>query len=84
LYQVKSGYAFEGALLGDIGFPVIKIANIQSEFVDLDNCDRYAVNLSQRIARFELVDGDLVIAMTGAQMGKVGMVAGLQEKSLLN
>jgi len=84
LYEVKSGFAFKGDLLGTEGYPVIKITNIQNGNIDLDNCDRYSGELNKRIEKFELFEGDLLIAMTGAQIGKVGLVSSLKERYFLN
>lgn len=84
LYEVKSGFAFKGDLLGMEGYPVIKITNIQNGNIDLDNCDRYSGELNKRIEKFELFEGDLLIAMTGAQIGKVGLVSSLNERYFLN
>lgn len=84
LYDVKSGFAFKGELLGEVGFPIIKITNIQNGNIQLENCDRYSGELNKRIEKFELTEGDLIIAMTGAQIGKVGLVSTLAERYFLN
>lgn len=84
LYDVKSGFAFKGELLGEVGFPIIKITNIQNGNIQLENCDRYSGELNKRIEKFELTEGDLIIAMTGAQIGKVGLVSTLVERYFLN
>jgi type I restriction enzyme S subunit len=84
LYSVKSGFAFKGELLGAIGVPIIKITNIQDNGIDIHNCDRYSGEINKRIEKFELKDGDLLIAMTGAQIGKIGLIADMSERYFLN
>jgi type I restriction enzyme S subunit len=84
LYSVKSGFAFKGELLGSIGVPIIKITNIQDNGIDIYNCNRYSGEIIKRIEKFELKDGDLLIAMTGAQIGKIGLIAEMSERYFLN
>jgi type I restriction enzyme S subunit len=84
LYNVKSGFAFKAELFGNTGCPVIKIKNIDNWEVDTINCDRYSGEINERIKKFELFNGDLLIAMTGATVGKVALFQNQKEAYYLN
>ncbi len=84
LFNVKSGYAFKSDDLGDMGHPIIKITNIQNGFIDKVDVQRFSGNIHKRIAQFELMDGDFLIAMTGAQVGKTGLFMMSKERFFLN
>ncbi len=73
LYNIKSGFAFKSEDFGDVGFPIIKIRNIDNLEVDTVNCDRYCGEMNDRIKKFEIDNGDLLVAMTGATIGKVAL-----------
>ena len=84
LYKVSSGFAFKGSELGDVGVPIIKIRNINNLEVDLINCDRFSGEINQRVEKFLLRSKDLLIAMTGATIGKVSLFPNTSEKYYLN
>lgn len=84
LYTVKSGFAFKSEMFGDIGSPIIKIKNIDNWEVNTFNCDRYSGEINERIKKFELLNGDLLIAMTGATIGKVALFRSQKEAYFLN
>lgn len=86
LYSIKSGFAFNSAHMtysGDYG--IVKIKNIQSDSVDLNHFQYIKSNLvDDRAWKFKLEAGDLLIAMTGAQIGKVGIMPKSKSDFLLN
>jgi type I restriction enzyme S subunit len=84
LYEVKSGYAFKSTELGDVGAPVIKIRNINDLDIDLIKCDRFYGDFNKRIDKFLLVKNDLLIAMTGATIGKISLFPIADENYYLN
>ena len=69
---VQGGYAFKSADFGDEGVAVVKIANIQPPLVSLHGADRVKPEKLVGLDRFALNDGDILMAMTGATVGKVG------------
>lgn len=83
-YNIKSGFAFKAEMFGDTGLPIIKIRNIDNLEVNTTNCDRYSGEINERIKKFELFRGDLLIAMTGATIGKVALFPGKNETYYLN
>ena len=73
--KVHSGFAFKSSDMGNSGYPIIKIKNINPPNVDIENCDYIAEEIIQSIPNFDrylLHSGDTLIAMTGATAGKVG------------
>jgi type I restriction enzyme S subunit len=78
------GYAFKSKDWQTDGLPVIKIKNIDNNTVDISNCDCVPENVAQSASRFELFEGNLLIAMTGATVGKVGLMPRLRKRYYLN
>jgi type I restriction enzyme S subunit len=70
--NVQGGFAFKSADFSDSGVAVVKIANIQPPSVSLSGADRIPHEKLKGLERFELHDGDVLMAMTGATVGKVG------------
>ena len=72
--RIKSGYAFKSEYWQNHGIKVVKIKDISENIVDDTSMDCVdAVNLPKS-SNFMLHSGDLVIAMTGATIGKIGIV----------
>lgn len=73
--DIQPGFAFKSDdFQTKNGFPVVKIKNIQPPIVniekdDLVNIDNYA---KEKLAKFEIRNGEYLIAMTGETIGKVG------------
>jgi type I restriction enzyme S subunit len=80
---VQGGYAFKSADFGDEGIAVVKIANIKPPLVSLTSVDRVKPACIEGLERFELFDGDILMAMTGATVGKVGRFR-RKERAFLN
>jgi type I restriction enzyme S subunit len=74
--QVIPGFAFKSRDFCEDGIPVVKIANITDDYsVDISDCQYLPVDiLNQKLNKFILRDGDIVLAMTGATAGKIGRV----------
>jgi type I restriction enzyme S subunit len=85
--KVQSGFAFKSADMGESGCPVIKIKNINPPNVDVTDVQRVPLAIieeNRRIDRFKLTEGDVLIAMTGATVGKVGRMPQSSEAHYLN
>jgi len=85
--KVRSGYAFKSEDMGTVGLPVIKIKNVVPPIVDITDCERVpeeVISTIPRVERFELKEGDILIAMTGATVGKVGKFPHTYERHFLN
>ena len=71
----KGGYAFKGSQFVEKGYPVIKIKNITGDGeVDIQGTQCIEEKTARTAAKFMLHDCDLVMAMTGATVGKIGLV----------
>ena len=85
--KVRSGYAFKSEDMGAVGLPVIKIKNVVPPTVDITDCERVpeeVISSIPRVERFELKEGDTLVAMTGATVGKVGKFPRTHERHFLN
>ena len=86
--EIFGGFAFKSEDLGDQGIPVIKIANITDDFrVEISSTQQYFPEemFTKKHEKYMLKNRDIVIAMTGAKVGKIGRIRNNSEKfSLLN
>jgi len=81
IYSLLPGFAYKSNDFNPDGkFGLIKIRNLDNQFIDIENVD----HLNVEKERFELVEGDFLIAMTGAQIGKVGLMPKLNDRLFLN
>lgn len=71
--DIKSGYAFKSKDWNKSGCGVIKIKDISNNFVDYSDCDFVPKDIAEKATNYYLNQGDLVIAMTGATIGKIGI-----------
>ena len=80
---VQNGYAFKSkdfSELGEVG--IIKIKNINDNVVDIENTDFVDISVISKLdTKFKIESGSLLIAMTGAGVGKIGLVP-LTEKNI--
>ncbi|HAS91045.1 MAG TPA: hypothetical protein DCS12_01915 [Clostridiales bacterium] len=85
LVRVKAGYAIKSSDFTDSGVGVIKIKNIGNRIVDIENTDKISLESFNKLASdFILSTGDIVVAMTGATIGKVGKIKSTNQKYALN
>ncbi|KHK03914.1 restriction endonuclease subunit S [Desulfovibrio sp. TomC] len=71
--KLQNGFVFKSNLFKQSGMPVLRISSIQDELV----CDNRPVfadpkDYKEDLRKYEVNDGDLLIAMSGATTGKVG------------
>jgi type I restriction enzyme S subunit len=86
LIEIQNGYAFKSKNFKDVGVNgVIKIKNISGDVVDIYHCD-FIEDLvaNQTDSRFVIETGDVLFAMTGAEIGKMGIVLQTERKLWLN
>ena len=84
LFQFQNGFAFKSGLFRDSGKPILRIQNIQDKRIDTTNLvyfntNDYSIDLDQYVVR----KGDIVVAMSGATTGKIG-VSYSEEEFYLN
>jgi len=78
--SLLSGFAFKSSDYSLYGIPLIKIGNIQNRIVTIDKAGDCVSDdiVNNKISKYFLEDGDVLIAMTG--QGSVGRVGRLKLK----
>ena len=74
IVKIKSGFAFKSKDWQKQGCPVVKIKDISGIFVNTDSLDYVSSNVALNAQHYLLNKMDLVIAMTGATIGKIGLI----------
>lgn len=83
--EIQGGYAYKSNDFIDSGYPVIKIKNInENTSVDVEDVQYISEDIALKTQNFWLNDGDLIMAMTGATVGKFGLVLNKDLPTLLN
>ena len=73
--KARGGYAFKSNCFLDKGYTVVKIKNLVGDgTVSLENSQCISEETANTVNRFILKDGDIVMAMTGATVGKSGVI----------
>lgn len=81
---VKSGFAFKSSWWTKKGLKVIKIKNIDNDKINLTDCSYVSNDKLQYATDFIANGGDLLIAMTGATIGKFAIVPKTKQTLLVN
>ena len=82
--SVKSGFAFKSSWWTNSGIRVIKIGSINQDNLNLLECSYVDKDKADKAKYFVVKAGDLLIAMTGATIGKFAMVPYASEMLLVN
>lgn len=84
--DVQGGYAFKSKKYSESGRVVVKIGSLQNGTVIENKRTSYwpESEMDETIKKYELEEGDVLIAMTGATTGKLAIVPKEYEGSLLN
>ena len=72
--SMQNGYAFKSSDWRDTGIPVIKIGSIQSNIVNVFGNGFVDLEYTETKKDFVLKSGDIIIALTGAYVGKAGIM----------
>jgi len=81
---VKSGFAFKGTWWQDSGIKVIKIKTIDNDTINFKDCSYVSEDKVQYAEDFTVQGGDILIAMTGATIGKFAVIPRVKETLLVN
>jgi type I restriction enzyme S subunit len=86
IIDVQNGYAFKSKNFQDNGIHrVIKIKNISGGIVDIQVADFVPDSIISNIdKRFVINTGDVLFAMTGAKIGKMGIIPQTEKSLWLN
>ena len=80
LCSFESGFAFSSNDFKTSGIPLVRISNIQDSTVTLKNCVFIQDEVDEK---YIIKTGDLLIAMSGATTGKMGIYS-MRQRALLN
>lgn len=81
--EVLGGYAFKSDCFSNQGVPVVRIGNINDGRIDIDYNTCYAEEFWNKNPRFQARKYDILMAMSGATTGKVGIYKS-DERLLIN
>lgn len=86
LIKIQNGFAFKSKDFREIGSnSVLKIKNISGGVIDIFNTDYIDDNIAEATQlRFKVCAGDILIGMTGAEIGKLGVVPNTSKSLWLN
>lgn len=87
LGKIQGGYAFKSKDLIDkiTNNKILKIKNITSSGIDIENTQFIYDDIADKIdKKFLLNRGEVIIAMTGAELGKTGYLYGRKNRYFLN
>lgn len=82
--DVKSGFAFKSDWWINEGVPTIKIGNIINNTINMKSCDYVSEEHAKKAKDFSVKKGDLLIAMTGATTGKIGIISSINSNCVVN
>jgi type I restriction enzyme, S subunit len=69
----QNGFAFKSNRFKDSGYPILRISNIQDEVIDTRRLVYFQPkDYKDDLKKYQVVKGDLLIAMSGATTGKIG------------
>ncbi|HBV57759.1 MAG TPA: hypothetical protein DEB73_00580 [Candidatus Magasanikbacteria bacterium] len=77
-----SGYSFDSESYTDDGVPIIRIGDI-SEIIDFESVKKVPADLAVGLEKFSIKKGDILLALTGATIGKTAIYDSM-EFALLN
>lgn len=76
IITIQNGYAFKSKDFKESGIEgVLKIKNISGGIINIGQTDFISTDVATSIQdRFKVISGDVLIAMTGAEIGKLGII----------
>ncbi len=80
--KIVGGFAFKNSEYKSSGVPIIRISDFNNERLVLDNVVYYEE--SPLLEKYELKESDIIIALTGGTIGKLGIVQAGLGKLYLN
>jgi type I restriction enzyme S subunit len=83
--EFQNGYSFKSTdyeKYNNTNIGIVQIKSIQNGFIDTEKITEY-IKEDKKYKSFEIQEGDILIALSGATIGKIG-IYNLQQKSYLN
>lgn len=82
--DVQNGYAFKAAELVGNGTPVIKIKNIISPNVSIEDVSYFNGNITSQLEKYIAKQGDFLISMTGSTVNVMSSAVGKMGRYRIN
>ena len=82
--ELVHGYQFRNYDFTETGTPVVKIGQVKENGLDLSQCSFINPNRAQLFAKQTINNGDVLMALTGATLGKACIVSGLNSPVMQN
>lgn len=79
---IVGGFAFKTAEYKKTGIPIIRISDFNNEKIDISDSVFYEE--SEKLVKYELFEGDIIIALTGGTIAKLAIVQPNLGKIYLN
>ena len=74
IFDFQNGFAFKSGLFKETGKAILRIANIQNNQVSTDNLVYFdEIDYKENLSSYIVKQGDIVVAMSGATTGKIGV-----------
>ncbi|MFV0189706.1 restriction endonuclease subunit S [Empedobacter falsenii] len=83
-FKVNSGFAFKSDWWTNSGVPIIKIGTIKNNTIEESELAYINENKLSKSIKAYVEQGDIVIAMTGFTMGKIGLIPNIGKKIYVN
>lgn len=71
--NVQGGYAFKSSEFQENGIPIIRIGDIKNNRIVTENCAKVNEKYLSICKNYIIQNGDILIAMTGATVGKIAL-----------
>ena len=81
---LQGGFAFKSKNYKEKGLPLVRISNVTSNEVTLNECVYLPRSFAEQHSSFLLESGDVLVAMSGATTGKIGLVSNKDLPALFN
>jgi type I restriction enzyme, S subunit len=82
--ELVHGHQFRNFDFTEFGVPVVKIGQVKPENVDLSNCSYVSADRMEEFRYETIRNGDVLMALTGATLGKACLVSNLGSPVLQN
>lgn len=82
--ELVHGYQFRNYDFTIHGLPVVKISQVKPEGLDMSSCSYISENRLDAFEKQRIKNGDVLMALTGATLGKACFVQGLVGEALQN
>jgi len=84
MIYLQGGFAFKSNEYKEKGLPLVRISNVRSNGITLNECAYLPESFAEEFRNYLLKTGDVLVAMSGATTGKIGVVSNKDLPALFN